>query len=116
MRFSPLIRHSGFSLLLIASSAMAAGASDATTPIVPPAPAPVAVAPPAPHPVTRAADAEAQIHVMAGQIAAGRNQARLLATEVISALPPVRGSEPDQRHDPPIRRRTSSGTEWNSRS
>src|SRR3546814_9882924 len=86
MRFSPLIRHSGFSLLLIASSAMAAGASDATTPIVPPAPAPVAVAPPAPNPVTREADAEAQFHVMAGEMAAGRNQPGIAASEFIAAL------------------------------
>src|SRR3546814_14078841 len=65
---------------------MAAGASDATTPIVPPAPAPVAVAPPAPNPVTREADAEAQFHVMAGEMAAGRNQPGIAASEFIAAL------------------------------
>src|SRR3546814_18674555 len=86
MRFSPLIRHSGFSLLLIASSAMAAGASDATTPIVPPAPAPVAAAPPAPNPVTREADAEAQFHVRAGEMAAGRNKPGIAASDFFAAL------------------------------
>src|SRR3546814_2742468 len=65
---------------------MAAGASYATTPIVPPAPAPVAVAPPAPNPVTREADAEAQFHVMAGEMAADRNQPGIAASEFIAAL------------------------------
>src|SRR3546814_16941589 len=51
-----------------------------------PAPAPVAVAPPAPNPVTREADAEAQFHVMAGEMAAGRNQPGIAASEFIAAL------------------------------
>lgn len=87
MRFSPLIRHSGFSLLLIAASALAAGTSE-STPVPPPAsaPAPATVATPAPGAGTREANAEAQFHVMAGEMAAGRNQPDVAAREFIAAL------------------------------
>lgn len=89
MRFSSLIRHSGFSLLLIASSAMAAGANDTTAPTVQPAPAATALAPVAPSTATREADAEAQFHVMAGEMAAGRKQPGIAAREFVAALQSV---------------------------
>lgn len=86
MRFSPLIRHSGLSLLLIASSALAAGASEPPASTVPPAPATTA---PAPSAATRQANAEAQFHVMAGEMAAGRGQPEVAAREFVAALQSV---------------------------
>jgi tetratricopeptide (TPR) repeat protein len=90
-----MFRHSGLCLLLLAGSALAAG-KPAQEPAKDAAPAPSAdagtdVAPSAE--LDKQAAAEAQFHVMAGEMAAGRHEPGLAAEEFVAALKAV--ADPD---------------------
>ncbi|NGY04386.1 tetratricopeptide repeat protein [Solimonas terrae] len=93
MRLFPLIRHSGLSLLLVAGTALAAGKPPpqaATPPVATDADAPAS----APE---SSAGAEAQFHVMAGEMAAGRHQPEIAAREFVAALQSVDDADLAQR-------------------
>lgn len=84
MRLRPLLRHSGLCLLLLAGTAAAEEAPAAE----------------ADADVTAQAGAEAQFHVMAGEMAAGRRQPAIAAREFLEALKTV--------DDPELARRATA--------
>lgn len=85
MRLSPLFRYSGLCLLLATGAALAAGKTPKKDP--PPVPTADANTEVAPESTPdNAATAEAQYHLMAGEMAAGRHQPEIAAREFLEAL------------------------------